>query len=307
MTVGRFAPTPSGRMHLGNVWSALLAWLSVRSAGGELVLRIEDLDPLRCPGEFAVLIRDDLRWLGLDWDREQAPQRERTAAYDEIFHMLEARGLLYPCYCSRAGIHAASAPHAADGRPIYAGTCRNLTPEERAGKKKAPAWRVQVPDRDYGFYDGVQGDFVENLARDWGDFSVRRPDGIYAYQLAVVADDAAGGITEVVRGRDLLASTPCQLYLYELLGATPPVFYHVPLLSAPGGRRLSKRDRDLDMGAIRERYRPEEVLGALGALAGLIPEGETASALELAGSFSWDKIPRDDLILSGFDERRGAQ
>ena len=299
MTVGRFAPTPSGRMHLGNVWSALLAWLSVRSSGGELVLRIENLDPLRCPDEYAVLIRDDLLWLGLDWDREQPPQRERTAAYDEIFHMLESRGLLYPCYCSRAGLHAASAPHAADGRPIYAGTCRSLTPEQRAAQKKPPAWRLQVPDREYSFTDGVQGPFSENLARDWGDFSIRRPDSIYAYQLAVVADDAAGGINEVVRGRDLLASTPCQLYLYELLNAAPPAFYHVPLLSAPDGRRLSKRDLDRDMGALRARYRPEEVLGALGALAGLIPKGESASAKELAALFSWDQVPKEDLVFSG--------
>lgn len=299
MSVGRFAPTPSGRMHLGNVWSALLAWLSARSSGGEFVLRIENLDLLRCPNEYAVLIRDDLHWLGLDWDWEQPPQHERTAAYEDIFHMLENRGLLYPCYCSRAGLHAASAPHAADGRPIYAGTCRNLTPEQRAAQKKPPAWRLMVPDREFGFTDGVQGFFEENLARDWGDFSIRRPDGIYAYQLAVVADDAAGRITEVVRGRDLLASTPCQLYLYELLDAPPPVFYHVPLLSAPDGRRLSKRDLDQDMGAMRERYRPEEVLGALAALAGLIPNGESASAMELAAVFSWDKIPRDDLVFSG--------
>lgn len=299
MTVGRFAPTPSGRMHLGNVWSALLAWLSVRAKGGGLVLRIEDLDPLRCPAEYADQIRDDLRWLGLDWDREQVPQHERTAAYEKIFHLLEERGLLYPCYCSRAGLHAASAPHAADGRPIYAGTCRGLTEAERAAKKKPPAWRLKVPDREYAFVDGVQGACSMNLSREWGDFSVRRPDGIYAYQLAVVVDDAAGGVTEVVRGRDLLASTPCQIYLYELLGAKPPAFYHVPLISAPGGRRLSKRDGDSDMGAIREKYRPEEVLGALGAMAGLIPEGEAASAGELAGLFSWEKVPKADLEWNG--------
>lgn len=303
MTVGRFAPTPSGRMHLGNVWCALLAWLSVRSAGGEMVLRIEDLDPLRCPDEYARQIRDDLLWLGLDWDREQTPQHERTGAYAEIFQQLEERGLLYPCYCSRAGLHAASAPHAADGRPIYAGTCRNLTSEQRAVKTKPPAWRLRVPDRQYAFVDGVQGPFAENLARDWGDFSIRRPDGIYAYQLAVVADDAAGGITEVVRGRDLLASTPCQLYLYELLGVTPPAFFHVPLIAAHDGRRLSKRDQDRDMGALRVLYKPEEVLGTLGSLAGLVPDGETASARELAAVFSWEKVPRDDLRLPASRER----
>ncbi len=295
--VGRFAPTPSGRMHLGNVWSAVLAWLSVRAAGGTFLLRIEDLDELRCPNEYTVQIRDDLRWLGLDWDAEQTPQHARTGAYDEIFQMLDRRGLLYPCYCSRAGLHAASAPHLADGRYVYAGTCRDLTPAERAAKKKSPAWRLRVPERAYAFQDGVQGAFSEELSRDHGDFIVRRADGIYAYQLAVVADDAAGGVTEVVRGRDLLESTPCQLYLYELLGAPAPRFYHVPLLLAPDGRRLSKRDEDRDMGGLRKKYRPEGLLGRLAALAGLIPEGETASARELITCFDWSRVPKEDIRI----------
>lgn len=295
--VGRFAPSPSGRMHLGNVWSALLAWLSVRSAGGEMVLRMEDLDPDRCRPEYVAQLRDDLQWLGLDWDREQTQQSRRTEAYAEAFATLEARGLVYPCYCSRGDLHAASAPHASDGRVLYAGTCRNLTEEQRQRQTKRPAWRLEVPDRDYAFTDGLQGAFSENLARECGDFIVRRADGVYAYQLAVVTDDAAGGITQVVRGRDLLESTPRQLYLYELLNAEAPEFYHVPLLLAPDGRRLSKRERDLDLGALRERYAPQQILGSLGAMAGLIPAGETASAAELVPMFCWHKIPKIDLTM----------
>ena len=294
---GRFAPSPSGRMHLGNVFSALLAWLSVRSQDGEMVLRIEDLDPDRCRAEYAETLKDDLRWLGLDWDREQTPQSRRTAAYAAEFERLRELGLVYPCYCSRGELHAASAPHAADGRVIYAGTCRNLTEAQRAEKTKAPAWRLLVPDRVYGFEDGLRAFFAQNLARDCGDFLIRRADGVYAYQLAVVTDDGQGGITEVVRGMDLLDSTPRQLYLYELLHLTPPKFYHVPLLTAPDGRRLSKREKDLDLGALREAYRPEELLGRLAHLAGLLERPEAISARELAGVFSWEKVPRDPIVV----------
>lgn len=296
---GRFAPSPSGRMHLGNVFSALLAWLSVRSQGGELVLRIEDLDPERCRPEYAETLRDDLRWLGLDWDREQTPQSCRTEAYAEAFARLEAQGLVYPCYCTRGELHAASAPHASDGRVLYAGTCRHLTEAERRAKAKAPAWRLVAPDREYGFRDGLQGEFSENLARDCGDFIIRRADGVYAYQLAVVVDDAAGGITQVVRGMDLLDSTPRQLYLYELLGLTPPAFFHVPLLTAPDGRRLSKRERDLDLGALRQTHTPEELLGKLAFLAGIRERPEPASAAELAEDFRWETVHRKPIVVTG--------
>ena len=210
---GRFAPSPSGRMHLGNVFSAMLAWISVRSQGGEMVLRIEDLDPDRCRPEYAETLKDDLRWLGLDWDREQTPQSLRSRAYEERFDRLAQLGLVYPCYCTRNELHAASAPHASDGRVLYAGTCRDLTQAQRAEKQKLPAWRLMVPNRAYGFTDGLQGWFSENLAAECGDFIIRRADGVYAYQLAVVTDDGEGGITQVVRGMDLLDSTPRQLYL----------------------------------------------------------------------------------------------
>ena len=177
--VGRFAPSPSGRMHLGNVFSALMAWLSVRSAGGTMVLRIEDLDPDRCRPEYAEQLKDDLRWLRLDWDTEQTPQSRRTEAYRERFERLREMGLVYPCYCSRGELHAASAPHASDGNVIYTGTCRNLTEEERAGKTRRPAWRLIVPDEEFTFHDGLQGEYRENLARECGDFIIRRSDGVY--------------------------------------------------------------------------------------------------------------------------------
>ncbi len=296
--VGRFAPSPSGRMHLGNVFSALLAWLSVKSQNGEMVLRIEDLDPDRCRPEYAETLKDDLRWLGLTWDREQTPQSLRTAAYEEVFASLREKGLVYPCYCTRTELHAASAPHASDGRVLYAGTCRYLTEEERAQKTKAPAWRLVMPDREIAFIDGLQGAYKEDLAADCGDIIIRRADGVYAYQLAVVTDDADGGITQVVRGMDLLSSTPRQIYLYELMGKTPPAFYHVPLLVAPDGRRLSKREKDLDMGALRNSHTPEGLLGHMAHLAGILEKDEPASAAELAKVFDWNDVKRDSIEIN---------
>ena len=297
---GRFAPSPSGRMHLGNVFSAMLAWLSVRSRNGEMVLRIEDLDPDRCRPEYAETLKDDLRWLGLDWDREQTPQSLRTAAYAREFDKLADLGLVYPCYCTRGELHAASAPHASDGRVLYAGTCRHLTEAQRAGKTKKPAWRLAVPDRVYGYTDGLQGYYEENLAAACGDFIIRRADGVYAYQLAVVTDDGDGGVTQVVRGMDLLDSTPRQLYLYELLGLKAPEFYHVPLLTAPDGRRLSKREKDLDLGALRKTHTPEQLLGKLAHLAGVLDRPEPASAKEIARVFDWKNVKTKPIVMEGF-------
>lgn len=272
-------------MHLGNVFSALLAWLCARAADGALLLRIEDLDPERCRPEYAAQLRDDLRWLGLDWDAEGTPQSLRSDVYEEAFSTLAARGLLYPCYCTRAALHAASAPHASDGTPVYAGTCRNLTEAQRAAQTRRPAWRVLVPDAVYGVDDRLQGRFEENLARDCGDFILRRSDGVFAYQLAVVVDDAAMGVTQVVRGYDLLSSTPRQIYLQQLLGLRTPSYAHVPLLCAPDGRRLSKREHDLDLGALRQRMRAEELLGRLAAAAGLLDACAPISARELLSCF----------------------
>ena len=295
LPVGRFAPSPSGVMHLGNVFSALLAWLSVRSAGGKMILRIEDLDPDRSKQEYADAIRRDLKWLGLDWDEESQPQSRRTEHYRAAFDMLDAKGLVYPCYCTRAQLHAASAPHASDGQTVYPGTCRLLRPEDRPAGRR-PAWRLRVPDETVTFCDGRMGEYSENLLHDCGDFIIRRSDGVYAYQLAVVVDDAGMGVSQVVRGSDLLSSTPRQLYLYRLLGKAAPAFYHVPLLTAPDGRRLSKRDGDLDLSALRQRYTPEQLIGLLACAAGLQPGPEPVSARALAAQFDWKRVTSEQTV-----------
>ena len=297
MVVGRFAPSPSGRMHLGNIFAALLAWVSARAAGGEFVLRIEDLDPERSHAEYADAIRDDLRWLGLQWDREMPLQSTRTPVYAEFFVRLRAMGLLYPCFCSRSELHAASAPHASDGSLLYAGICRGLTDAQIRAQNRPPAWRIRVPEECVACRDGVYGEVSQNLQRECGDFILRRSDGVYAYQLAVVCDDALGGITQVVRGRDLLSSMPRQIWLCRMLGFEPPQYYHVPLLIAPDGRRLSKRERDLDLSRLRERFRPEALIGRLAFLSGLVPLQEPISAAELAQEFSWENLCRNDIPI----------
>ena len=296
--VGRFAPTPSGRMHVGNVFSALMAWLGVRSAGGRMVLRIEDLDPRAQSRERARLIMDDLRWLGLDWDEGPYWQSERGDAYLEALNELAHAGKTYPCFCTRAELHAATAPHASDGTYVYGGTCRNLSAEEAQTRSaiRPPATRLRVPDPDdpmgaIQFNDLVYGPQHEVLARECGDFLVRRSDGVIAYQLAVVVDDALMGVNQVVRGHDLLGSSARQMYLQSLLDYVHPTYAHVPLLVAPDGRRLSKRDRDLDLGEIRARHRgPEALIGRLAAVAGLAEPGEALRAYELVDRFSWETV-----------------
>ena len=295
--VGRFAPTPSGRMHLGNVFSALIAWLSVKSRDGEMVLRMEDLDTQRTNAEFARILREDLTWLGLTWDRETSPQSQLSPLYDGYFEDLRDRGLLYPCYCTRSQLHSVNAPHLSDGTYVYPGTCRNLTPEERAGISRQPAWRVRVPDKTWEVADKIQGVSHWNLATDCGDMVVRRADGVYVYQLAVTVDDGLAGVTEVVRGSDLLSSAPRQMYLQELFDFPHPTYAHVPMLLAPDGRRLSKRDRDLDLGQLRKALTPQELIGALAFSAGLLDRPDAISAKELAADFSWDKLKKDDLRL----------
>ena len=292
--VGRFAPTPSGRMHLGNVFAALIAWLSVRSRNGSLILRMEDLDTQRTSEEFAQTLRSDLNWLGLTWDAETDPQSRRSGVYDRYFQQLQDMGLLYPCYCTRSQLHNVNAPHLSDGTYVYAGTCRNLT---QPPKNRLPSWRVRVPDREFMVEDLCQGTFRQNLSTDCGDFVVRRADGVYVYQLAVVVDDGEAGVTEVVRGMDLLGSAPRQMYLQELFGFSHPAYGHVPMLLAPDGRRLSKRDRDLDLGELRKRVTAEQLLGKLAHSAGIIDHCEALSARELAAEFSWEKLRGDAIYL----------
>ena len=292
--VGRFAPTPSGRMHLGNVFAAMIAWLSVRSQNGALVLRMEDLDTQRTSSDYAAVLREDLIWLGLDWDVETPAQSTRSQVYDRYFEKLADMGLLYPCYCTRSQLHSVNAPHLSDGTYVYPGTCRDL---KNPPLDRKPAWRVRVPDRVWTVEDRVQGHYTLNLDNECGDMVVRRADGVYVYQLAVTVDDGEAGVTEVVRGMDLLSSAPRQMYLQELLGFTHPEYGHVPMLLAPDGRRLSKRDKDLDLGVLRQRMTPEALLGSLAFSAGLIDRNVPVSARELAQVFSWDKLRKEDIYL----------
>ena len=249
----------------------------------------------------------DLQWLGLDWDigpgRDNGTgpyyQSQRTEIYQAALETLREKGLVYPCFCTRAELHAASAPHREDGQVVYAGTCRRLTAAEIAEKSRnrAPALRLITPEERWGFTDGHMGRYEENLAADCGDFLLRRSDGMFAYQLAVVVDDAAMGVTEVVRGADLLDSTPRQLYLYHLLGLTPPVFYHFPLLLTAEGRRLSKRDGAVGLDSLQDRLPPEEILGRLAFLAGFNPSAAPKTAAELLADFAWEKVPRQDIRI----------
>ena len=292
--VGRFAPTPSGRMHLGNVFAGLIAWLSVKSRDGEMVLRMEDLDTQRTSAEFAQILREDLAWLGLSYDRETAPQSQRSAAYDGYFEILKDKGLLYPCYCTRSQLHGVNAPHLSDGTYVYPGTCRQLA---QPPKGRVPSWRVMVTDKLWTLEDKCQGHYALNLATDCGDMVVRRADGVYVYQLAVTVDDGEAGVTEVVRGMDLLSSAPRQMYLQELFGFPHPEYGHVPMLLAPDGRRLSKRDQDLDLGVLRQRLTPEQLIGALAYAGGLIDQKGPISAEELAKEFSWEKLKGNSIYL----------
>ena len=278
-------------MHLGNVYAALMSWLSAKSQGGTWLLRIEDLDPQRCRLDYARQLEDDLLWLGLEWDEggvdgkgADGPyvQSQRGDIYAHYLHLLQERGMTYPCYCTRADIMATQAPHESDGRIVYAGTCRHLPP--RPGVPVSI--RLCVPDRNITFTDQMYGTQRINLAQHCGDFILRRRDGAWAYQLAVVVDDALMGVTEVVRGEDLLLSTPQQIYLQELLGFPTPTYRHIPLLKNEAGQRLSKRDSSLDMNVLRQQHTPEELIGRLAVRTGLITSYRPLSAQELLREYN---------------------
>ena len=298
--VGRFAPSPTGRMHAGNVFAALTAWLVAKSQGGRIVLRIEDLDAERSKPVYIDAVQRDFEALGLTWDEGPYFQHDRTEAYRAAYDELRERGLVYPCFCTRADLHAASAPHRGE-KPVYPGTCRHLSDGERAvrAQQRMPAQRLIVPDREVAFVDQVKGSYAQNLAADWGDFLVQRSDGAFAYQLAVVVDDAAQGVTSVVRGVDLLCSTPQQLYLQELLGLPHPAYAHIPLLVAERDRRLSKRDRDAALDALLARFKtPEAVIGHIAGITGLAPTCDPATPEELLATFDLAALPTtfDDLV-----------
>lgn len=290
---GRFAPSPTGRMHLGNVFSALLSWLSARSRGGKWLLRIEDLDPQRSRPEYAQLLMDDLQWLGLAWDGEPVVQSRRSDIYEQHFQRLQAMGLTYPCYCTRADLLATQAPHESDGRVVYARTCLGRPPQPG----KAAATRLMVPDTDITFTDGHYGTCTVNLARQVGDYIIRRKDGAWAYQLAVVVDDALMGVSEVVRGRDLLLSVPQQMHLAGLLGYPIPCYYHLPLLINHSGQRLSKRDLSMDMGSLRQNHTAAEIIGLLAYYARLQERPLPMEAAALLPLFRWGSVPCEDICI----------
>jgi len=304
---GRFAPTPSGRMHLGNLSALLIAWLEARSAGGEFILRIEDLDRQRCKPEYTQTLLRDLEKLGFDYDGEPVFQSKRDDYYREVLEHLSKVAELYECFCTRAELHSSppavdpdsNAPHADSPAAVYSGRCRHLSEEEKTLKRsmRNPAIRIAVPDKQISFTDVSLGSFTENLTVSCGDFILRRSDGGWAYQLAVVADDIAQGVTQIVRGRDLVSSSARQIWLYELLGGTVPQYMHTPLLLAPDGRRLSKREHSLELGELLQRMSPSEVIGTLANLLGLIPSPEPITPHELIPLYRRENIVAGDVIV----------
>ncbi|GEO25419.1 glutamyl-Q tRNA(Asp) synthetase [Alicyclobacillus acidoterrestris] len=309
MRRGRFAPSPTGELHIGNAFTAVLSWLQMRSAYGAFVLRVEDIDGARSKREYVQQALADLRWLGLDWDEgpdvdgPYGPycQQERLSLYEKALLHLEALGRLYPCFCSRAQLaQVASAPHGlfAD-EPRYPGTCRDLTPAQQAelAVHKHPALRFRVPDGETSFVDAVAGIQRVDMATG-GDFIVRRADGVFAYQLAVVVDDAEMGVTDVLRGMDLLSSTPRQIALYNALGKPIPTFAHVPIVLDVMGQRLAKRNRSITLRAMREAgVAAEEILGVIGYLAGFCDTCQPISLDNLTDRFEIAKVPKHPVRL----------
>jgi len=303
--VCRYAPSPSGLLHLGNIATSLLTWLDCRSTGGELIFRLEDLDRDRCKPELSKKLAEDLLWLKLPWDvgwSENSPgyaQSSRTELYEEAFELLYRKGLVYPCYCSRSQRLSASAPHLGEACSEHGCRCSSLSAHEiraleASGRK--PSWKVRVPDREISFVDGHYGEISSNLASD-GDFIIRRSDGLFAYQLAVSVDDMEMGINRVVRGRDLLSSTARQIWLISELGGEPPEYCHTPLLMADDMRKLSKRYGSLSTEVLREKYSPDEIIGKLAFMLGLAYSDKSVSPSELIGCFSWDRVPTEDIMF----------
>ncbi|HKI56314.1 MAG TPA: tRNA glutamyl-Q(34) synthetase GluQRS [Trueperaceae bacterium] len=293
---GRYAPSPSGWLHLGNARSALVAWLRARSAGGRLILRVDDLDAPRTVEEAVLGNLEELRWLGLTWDEGpdvgggNGPYRQsqRSERYRQALERLRATGRLFECYLSRKELQeVASAPHGL--APVYGEAQRRANAAVAARKRaqgRTPSLRLRVEPGEVRFQDALAGPQRFVAGRDFGDILVRRSDGLWAYQLATVVDDGAMGVTEVVRGDDLLPSTAVQLVLYGALGLVPPAFLHLPLLLDTEGRRLAKRTGAGTLHALRAAgVPPERVLGLLAFGLGLLPELRAASAAELLAAF----------------------
>lgn len=298
MIVGRYAPSPTGSLHQGNLRTALAAWLSARSRGGRFLLRIEDLDGPRCRAEFESRQLTDLRTLGLDWDEEPIRQSARADVYHSIFLSLRTRRLVYPCFCSRKEIaEALSAPHGS-GAACYPGTCGRLAHHEaeRRAATEQHAWRLRVDECPPQFFDGFQGPVAIDLRSDGGDFVVLRADGLFAYQFACAVDDALSGVTEVLRGRDLLDSGQRQSYLLSCLRLPVPRYVHIPLMLNAEGTRLAKRIGSEDLSGICARgYSAAAVRCYLAWTLGVAEPGETPSLPEMAKRWSLAKVPREDV------------
>ncbi len=275
-------------MHAGNIYSALASWLITKSQGGEMVLRIDDLDPDRSKTAFADQVMRDFELLGLTWDKGPFYQQGRAGAYQAAFDAISAKAHVYPCFCTRADLHAASAPHLGE-RNVYAGTCRNLPAqqiESRQQEGRVCSWRVEVPDEEISFEDLLQGPYRENSLRECGDFIIRRADAAFGYHLATVVDDAEQGVNCIVRGIDLQSSTPQQIYLQRLLGIATPQYAHVPLFVNDQQKRLAKRDHDAALDALIERFRtPEALIGHIAYIGGIQPEDDPATPEELLKTF----------------------
>ena len=301
---GRYAPSPTGLLHLGNLRTALLAWLQVRLTGGTLILRMEDLDLPRVKPESESSILADLRWLGLDWDEgpdaagEFGPyhQSKRSDAYAEALRRLDAAGLIYPCYCSRKDVaQAASAPHREGAPPIYPGTCRKRTgvslDDAKPVKGRPPSWRYRIAGKTIAFEDQIKGAIKQDLEREVGDFVLKRSDGLFAYQLAVVVDDALMGVTDVLRGEDLLDSTPRQIELFQALGFPVPRFWHVPMMMDAKGRRLAKRHEADSLTQLRKKgWSEDQVIGYLASSLGLVAQGVRLTAADLLKEISLERF-----------------
>lgn len=306
---GRFAPSPSGRMHAGNLLTALISWLSVRKTDGTWILRIEDLDPQRSKTEYARLIEDDLHWLGLDWDEGgydshkgeiSYRQSKRDIYYERALEQLMSTGRVYGCCCTRSDLRSLDAPHASDGRLIYNRRCKPALMPCHEPIAKNQSLRLWVDNELIEFTDELYGHQRVMLERECGDFVLRRADGAWSYQLAVVVDDALMGVNEVVRGSDLIESAAQQTYIYRLLGYKPPRWLHIPLLCNENGVRLSKRDGAADMKSMRSRMTAREIIGWLGHIAGLIPEPVPCTASELIAEFDVNRLTAVPAISTTF-------
>jgi glutamyl-tRNA synthetase len=297
--VGRLAPSPTGAQHVGNARTYLIAWLSARSQGGRLVLRLEDIDSPRIKAGAGEQALADLHWLGLDWDEGPTIQTERLTLYEQAFQRLQAGELVYPCTCSRSDIErAASAPHLDHEGPPYPGTCATRRVRDAADlHAQAVAWRMRSSLSYQTFVDRLQGPTTVSAGYG-GDFVVWKATGTPAYQLAVVVDDAAMGVTEVVRGDDLIPSTPRQLQLYAAFELRPPEFLHIPLVVGPDGRRLAKRHGDTRLAALRAAgVKPEALLGLLAWSCGWLPRVEPIRLSDLLSRFRLEAIPREPFVL----------